>query len=193
MTVQAYVESSKELNQLINLYFSAGSNEDIELKIAGDADERQCLMPLLYIDGDERAKESISADMCRLLKEYHQGEDDSRILLPSNRMKPLDIVKVLMGINSQREAVRRFQQSHILWAKCHEYDYEQMLNVSEACTQDFYCNALAARAQRSEPTADDPIPKLKRKKLEAVEEEEEELAQQPDDVKESEPASASKP
>jgi hypothetical protein len=85
---------------LINLYFSARRNEDIELKIAGDADERQCLMPLLYIDGDEKTRESIYADMTRLLKEFHLGEDDSRILLPSNRMKPLDIVKVLMGINS---------------------------------------------------------------------------------------------
>ena len=46
------------------------------------------------------------------------------MLLPSNRMKPLDLVKVLIGINSQRETVKRFQYSHRLWAQCHEYDYE---------------------------------------------------------------------
>lgn len=34
------MDSSNELNQLINLYFSARRNEDIELKIAGDAEER---------------------------------------------------------------------------------------------------------------------------------------------------------
>jgi len=32
-------------------------------------------MPLLYIDGDEKARESISADMVGLLKEFHHGED----------------------------------------------------------------------------------------------------------------------
>ena len=116
-------------------------------------------MPLLYLEGDgnERARDSISNDMNALLKNFHDGEEESRILLPSNRMKPLDIVKVLMGINSQREAVKRYQNSHQLWAKCHEYDYEQMLKLSTQVTQDFYCNALASRAMKGKIEAEEQL------------------------------------
>jgi len=143
---QMHLDCSKRLNDLINAYFSSGKEDDVELKIAGNAEDRALMMPLLYIDGEPEAKEQISEHITRILSEFHRGEKASMILNPINRMKPLDVVKVLMGINSSRESVRRFQYSHALWAKCHEYDYEQMLQLSEECTQDFYCQALAMSA-----------------------------------------------
>jgi hypothetical protein len=39
-------------------------------------------------------------------------------------MKPLDVVKVLMGIYSSRESVNRFKFDGVFWAKLLEYDYE---------------------------------------------------------------------
>jgi hypothetical protein len=32
-------------------------------------------------------------------------------------MKPLDVTKVLMGIQSSRENVKRFQSDRVIWAK----------------------------------------------------------------------------
>jgi hypothetical protein len=39
-------------------------------------------------------------------------------------MKPLDVVKVLMGIFSQRDAVKKFQKNNQLNGKLQEYDYD---------------------------------------------------------------------
>ena len=52
------------------------------------------------------------------------------MLDPANRMKPLDVVKVLMGILSSRESVKRFQYDSSLWAKRQEYDYDDVLKVT---------------------------------------------------------------
>jgi hypothetical protein len=135
----------------MNLYFSARKEDDVELKIAGNAEDRALMMPLLYIDGDAEAKQQIAEYMQKVLADFHHGEKTSRMLIPSNRMKPLDVVKVLMGINSSRESVRRFQYVHALWAKCHEYDYDQMLKVAAETVQGFYCEALAAGSTPGQP------------------------------------------
>lgn len=47
---QMYVNFSKELNDLINLYFSIENEEDMEIQVAGGEQERNDMMPLLYID-----------------------------------------------------------------------------------------------------------------------------------------------
>lgn len=47
-----YIGFSKKLNDLINLYFSGRKGEDIELKIAGNQEERALMMPLLYIEDE---------------------------------------------------------------------------------------------------------------------------------------------
>lgn len=161
--VQTYLDCSQQLNDLINVYFSARKEDDIELNIAGNAEDRALMMPLLYIDGDPEARQQVADDVAKVLKDFHHGEKASLMLVPSNRMKPLDIVKVLMGINSSRESVRRFQYVHALWAKRHEYDYEQMLKVAAESTQDYYCQALAARQRAVKPAE---IQIGKRKKLE---------------------------
>jgi len=57
-------------------------------------------------------------------------------------MKPLDVVKVLMGIQSSRESVKRFSQDNTLWARRQEYDYEQVLKVATETVQNFYLEML---------------------------------------------------
>lgn len=65
---------------------------------------------------------------------------------PSNRMKPLDITKVLMGIHSSRENVKRFQNDGIAWAKRQDYDYNDILRLSESVVGQYYEDLLPAAA-----------------------------------------------
>lgn len=60
----------------------------------------------------------------------------------ANRMKPMDVVKVLMGIRSTREAVLNFQYNDTHWAKLHEYDYEQVLKLAEEVTHQYYSELM---------------------------------------------------
>ena len=62
--------------------------------------------------------------MIKVLESFHNSEKQQKILNPANRMKPLDVVKVLMGIHSNRESVKRFQYDGVFWGKLLEYDYE---------------------------------------------------------------------
>ena len=45
-----YKGYSKQLNELINLYFSISDENEMEIQIAGSAQERNIMMPLQYID-----------------------------------------------------------------------------------------------------------------------------------------------
>lgn len=117
-----YIDNSHRLNELINTYFSASRGEDIEIKIAGNEAERACMMPLLYVE-DEQTKKIITKDVWDVLQSFHRNEKASSCLNPANRMKPLDVLKVLMGIMSSREAVSRFKWDGVFWAKLNEYDY----------------------------------------------------------------------
>ena len=67
----------------------------------------------------------------------------NKIANPANRMKPIDVVKVLMGIRSTREAVQRYTYVSTFWAKLHEYDYEQVLQLAEDTTHKFYMELLS--------------------------------------------------
>lgn len=58
-------------------------------------------------------------------------------------MKPLDAVKVLMGIRSARDCVKRFEFDGLFWAKYLDYDYPQMLDLSETVVNDYYLEAIA--------------------------------------------------
>ena len=42
-------------------------------------------------------------------------------------MKPLDIVKIMMGIYSERGNIKRFMNNTKVWAKFQDYDYEELL------------------------------------------------------------------
>ena len=57
-------------------------------------------------------------------------------------MKPLDVVKVLMGIMSERDSVKQFHNDGEFWARLHEYDYEQLLKLTEEVTHDHYISEL---------------------------------------------------
>ena len=71
----------------------------MEIKIAGNEEERNMMMPLAYINDDTpREKADLNSYIKRILKEYHHGMPESSWFDPNNRMKPLDVTKVLMGI-----------------------------------------------------------------------------------------------
>lgn len=84
------------------------------------------MMPLLYID-EEFIKKDITKDIQNVLQAYLKNKSSksksTSINSISNRMKPLDVVKVLMGIRSERDSVKQFQNDGEYWAKLHEYDY----------------------------------------------------------------------
>lgn len=117
-----YTGFSKQLNDLINLYFQAQKGEDIELKIAGSQDERATMMPLFYIE-DEATRKRVSDDVKQVLETFTAGNPDAP------RMKPLDVVKVLMGIRSERDCVKQFMQDGKFFATYQDFDYEQMFTL----------------------------------------------------------------
>lgn len=67
---------------------------------------------------------------------------------PANRMKPLDAVKVLMGIQSTRESVKRFSQDSNLWGKRQEYDYDDVLKSATQTVQQYYLEQLSGAVPR---------------------------------------------
>ena len=88
------------------------------------------MMPLQYITtARDRAK--VEGEIRSLLREYH--EDGSNSNEAQDRMKPLDVVKVLMGIYSDRANVKRFMsKDHRLWAIYQEFDYEELYKVTQS-------------------------------------------------------------
>lgn len=69
-------------------------------------------------------------------------------------MKPLDVVKVLMGILSSRECITRFKYDGLFWGKLLEYDYEQLMTESDKTVNKFYMDQLATiQAQKEEKEA----------------------------------------
>lgn len=61
------------------------------------------MMPLIYLESDEcdqKIKDEISEEMKAVLETFTAGNPKAP------RMKPLDVVKVLMGIRSERDCVK---------------------------------------------------------------------------------------
>jgi len=102
----------------------------MEIQIAGSEQERNELMPLLYVSS-HREKAELESEIKRILKEYHHAQTATQVLDPNNRMKPLDVTKVLMGIRSTRENVKRFEKDGVVWGKRNDYDYNDILKLSE--------------------------------------------------------------
>ena len=86
-------------------------------------------MPLLYVNFDDCQKER--GDIVEVLDESHASEKEDAILNVANRLKPMDCVKVLMGIQSNKECVKRFAWKSSLWARLQEYDFEGVLTLAE--------------------------------------------------------------
>ena len=57
---------------------------------------------------------------------------------PTDRMKPLDVVKIMMGVYSERATIKRFMNNSKFWAKFQEYDYEDLYKVSSATVNQYY-------------------------------------------------------
>lgn len=56
---------------------------------------------------------------------------------PNDRIKALDVVKILMGIYSERQNVKRFINNNRVWAKLQEYDYEDVMKVAQATVNQY--------------------------------------------------------
>ena len=87
-------------------------------------------MPTCYVDSF-RDKAELESEVKKILRGYHHGMAASEWFNPNNRMKPLDVTKVLMGIRSKRENVMRFEQDNTVWGRRKEYDYQDILKVCE--------------------------------------------------------------
>jgi hypothetical protein len=74
--VAMYKGFSKQLNELINIYFSVTDENTIEEQIAGSAEERSIMMPLQYIQS-ARDKATIESEIRSLLREYHEAGNTS--------------------------------------------------------------------------------------------------------------------
>lgn len=83
---QMYVNFSQELNDLINLYFSIENEEDMEIQVAGGEEERNAMMPLLYID-NAREKSELVSEINSVLREYHYGQKAEALMDSDNRLK----------------------------------------------------------------------------------------------------------
>ena len=113
--------------------------------MAGSEEERNSLMPTLYVD-THRDKAELEGQIRQILKSYHNGMPNSKMMDINNRMKPLDVTKVLMGIRSVRENVKRFEQDSSLWARRKEYDYMDVFKVCEVVVRDYYMENIAMAA-----------------------------------------------
>lgn len=139
--VAMYKGFSKQLNELINLYFSVMDEDTLEIQIAGDAEERQIMMPVQYIVS-HRDKSDIEAEIRILLKSFHEDTKTSSCEA-SDRMKPLDVVKIMMGVYSERANVKRYMNDGgKIWAKYQEYDYEDLYKLASSTVNQWYIDQL---------------------------------------------------
>ena len=62
-------------------------------------------------------------------------------------MKPLDIVKIMMGVYSERVHIKRFMNNGRIWAKFQEYDYEDLYKVAQSTVNQFYIEQMGGDMQ----------------------------------------------
>jgi len=53
-------------------------------------------------------------------------------------MKPIDVVKVLMGIRSTRDCVERFKSEQATYGSCVDYDFEELMGLATDEVTKFY-------------------------------------------------------
>lgn len=78
-------------------------------------------------------------------------------------MKPLDIVKIMMGIYSERGNIKRFMNNSKVWAKFQDYDYEELLKQATSVVNQFYIDQVSGTT--SAPTNHSLGPEAKKRKL----------------------------
>ena len=55
----------------------------------------------------------------------------------------MDITKVLMGINSARDNVKRFQNDNRVWARRQEYCYDDISKMAGSVVTSYYLELLS--------------------------------------------------
>ena len=78
-----------------------------------------------------------------ILKEFHDEGSSSASYDPTERMKPLDLVKIMMGVYSERANIKRFMNNSRIWAKHQDYDYDGLYTVAQATINQFYLDRVA--------------------------------------------------
>eukprot|EP00347_Sterkiella_histriomuscorum_P010247 403377026 len=136
--LEMYKGFSNQLNDLINLYFSIENEDDMEVQVAGDEEKRNEMMPLIYINS-HRDKASVESEIKSLLKEFHE---QSSSLEANDRLKALDVVKILMGIYSDKPSIKRYANNGKVWAKYQDYDYVDLQKVATLAVNQFYLDQV---------------------------------------------------
>jgi len=113
----------------------------LEIKVAGSEEERNVMMPVIYIDS-HREKANVESEIKQVLKEFYESDSKVAQMDPNERLKALDVVKILMGIYSERTNVKRFLNNDRLWGKLNEYDYEDLLKVTENVVKSYHLDAI---------------------------------------------------
>mmetsp|Transcript_19226 Transcript_19226/g.18361 ORF Transcript_19226/g.18361 Transcript_19226/m.18361 type:complete len:200 (+) Transcript_19226:312-911(+) len=123
-----YLAFSQQMNDLINSYFRIEKDENMEVQIAGSEEERDIMMPLLYAN-TAKQKAQVESEIRIVLKEFHE-QGESMKVEEMARLKALDIVKILIGIYSDRANVKRFISNDRVWGKLKDYDYEDLMKIA---------------------------------------------------------------
>ena len=90
------------------------------------------------------------------------GDASGAALDPTERMKALDVVKVLMGVYSDRANVKKFQNDGRFWSKFTEYDYDDLYTNAENIVKQFYLDLVTgANVMSSGPPSQNPSKKRK--------------------------------
>lgn len=127
----------------------------MEVQIAGNEEERNIMMPLIYIDS-HREKSNVESDIKQVIRDfYDQNDNKAATMDPNDRIKPLDVVKILMGIYSERANVKRFMNNGRVWAKLQEYDYEEVMKVAQAAVNQYHLDCITGLpSKRQEETGE---------------------------------------
>ena len=74
-------------------------------------------------------KTEVESEIKVILKDFHEegGSGKKDMFDATDRMKPLDVVKIMMGIYSERGNIKRFMNNTKVWAKFQDFDYEELL------------------------------------------------------------------
>lgn len=71
---------------------------------------------------------------------------------PNDRIKSLDIVKILIGIYSERSHIKRFVNDGKIYGKLQSYDYEDLMKIATETVNRYYLDALTENGYNGPPS-----------------------------------------
>ena len=84
------------------------------------------------------------------MRDFHEESGLAALATDATeRMKPLDVVKILMGIYSERANIKRFMNNSKVWAKYQDYDYEDLYKVASNTVNQFYFDQVVGGPSNS--------------------------------------------